>query len=307
MKKRFLVIMLMLVLVLLLAACGCEHEWQEASCSAPKTCLLCGNTDGEALPHTWQDATCTEAKICSICSATEGEALGHMWQEATCTTVKTCTVCQVTEGEPLGHTYSKEEILSAATCTKAGEKQYTCAMCEHSTNETIAATGHKWTGATCTKAGVCAVCGATGSKANHNYVVVVKQEFNKTFAGQRVKTCQSCNIEISEYFTDSYVYDLNAINYEVGAYAKQLGFQVSYNTGKEDDYRYADTVLNLDHPLNGPDKLLKGAKARVDAAYQNYASSPAGIGAYTLHISAYYTQSGSLGVGYFGVSFDITS
>lgn len=51
--------------------------------------------------HTWVEATCTEPKTCSECGETEGEALGHIWVEATKTTPKTCSRCGLTEGTPL--------------------------------------------------------------------------------------------------------------------------------------------------------------------------------------------------------------
>ena len=77
------------------------HEWVEATCTAPKTCKTCGETEGEALGHDWKDATCTAPKTCSRCGATEGEALGHDWKEATTEAPKTCTRCGETEGEKL--------------------------------------------------------------------------------------------------------------------------------------------------------------------------------------------------------------
>ena len=54
--------------------------------------------------HTLADATCTAPKTCTVCGATEGEALGHSFADATCTAPKTCA-CGATEGEALGHTY----------------------------------------------------------------------------------------------------------------------------------------------------------------------------------------------------------
>lgn len=99
MKKKLLVGTMMMVLTLLLAACGCDHEWQAASCTAAKTCQLCGEVEGEALGHTWQEATCETPKTCSTCKITEGEALGHDWQEATTEEPKTCLRCELTEGE----------------------------------------------------------------------------------------------------------------------------------------------------------------------------------------------------------------
>lgn len=152
MKKRIFVILLTLVLSLPLAGCGCQHEWYAATCSAPKTCSLCGETEGEALPHTWEDATCTNAKTCSVCKATEGEPAGHAWQDATCTTPKTCSVCKATEGEPAPHTWQD------ATCTTPK----TCSVCKLTEGKVAA---HKWQEATTEAPKTCSVCKATkGSK-----------------------------------------------------------------------------------------------------------------------------------------------
>lgn len=38
---------------------GCEHEWQEATCFAPKTCLRCGETEGEKLSHSTDNGKCS--------------------------------------------------------------------------------------------------------------------------------------------------------------------------------------------------------------------------------------------------------
>ena len=63
----------------------CEHDWSDATCTAPKTCSICGETEGEALGHSWNNATCTEPKTCSVCGETEGEALGHNYENGSCT------------------------------------------------------------------------------------------------------------------------------------------------------------------------------------------------------------------------------
>ncbi len=81
------------------------HIFKDATCTAPKTCKVCGETEGEALGHKWAAATCTAPKTCSVCGATEGDALGHDWIDATCTTPKTCDICGETEGDALGHSY----------------------------------------------------------------------------------------------------------------------------------------------------------------------------------------------------------
>lgn len=115
MKKTVLLLILILVCALTfgLAACGeggdlqasvdssqgsvdggdsaaCEHQWQAATCLTPKTCSLCGETEGKALGHTFGEKvitqpTCTEAgaetRECTLCGTTQTlrtfDALGH--------------------------------------------------------------------------------------------------------------------------------------------------------------------------------------------------------------------------------------
>lgn len=57
----------------LLCACKHEHVWTEATCTTPKTCSACGETEGEPLGHSWKEATYNAPKTCTVCGATEGE------------------------------------------------------------------------------------------------------------------------------------------------------------------------------------------------------------------------------------------
>lgn len=152
MKRFWLICALVMVFILPLSGCGCDHEWLAATCSASKTCQLCGKTEGEPLPHTLQDATCTTPKTCTVCNATMGEPLPHTLQNATCTTPKTCTVCNATEGNALGHTWKN------ATCTAPK----TCTVCKITEGKTAK---HKWQEATTEVPKTCSVCNKTeGSK-----------------------------------------------------------------------------------------------------------------------------------------------
>lgn len=90
-----------LAMCVMLTGCGHKHTWVEATCTEPRTCTECGETEGEPLGHTWAEATCTEPKTCKECGETEGEPLGHTWIEANYQDPKTCSVCGATEGEPL--------------------------------------------------------------------------------------------------------------------------------------------------------------------------------------------------------------
>lgn len=90
----------------------CTHSFTDATCTAPKTCTLCGVTEGNPAEHTWKDATCTAPKTCTNCSAAVGHPIGHDYKNATCTAPKTCSKCSATEGNSLGHDYVE------ATCTR---------------------------------------------------------------------------------------------------------------------------------------------------------------------------------------------
>ena len=98
--KRIWLFILTAAAALLFCACGHEHIWAEADCTAPKTCVVCGKTEGEPAEHRWNGPGCTAPKTCAVCGATEGEPAGHSWTEATFKAPKTCTVCGITEGEP---------------------------------------------------------------------------------------------------------------------------------------------------------------------------------------------------------------
>ena len=73
-KKIFFIYTL---LCIELCGCGCNHSWTEATCNNPKTCELCGETEGKALGHItdewtewdedYDDALYIKEKICSRC------------------------------------------------------------------------------------------------------------------------------------------------------------------------------------------------------------------------------------------------
>jgi len=135
-----------------------SHDWQDATCTAPETCENCGATKGSALQHDWAEATCTAPKTCTLCGATEGIALGHNWQDATCTTPNTCSRCPATVGKALGHSLSAATCTAPKTCQRDG-----CGVTEGE------ALGHDMTAATCTAPATCTRCSATeGEALNHS-------------------------------------------------------------------------------------------------------------------------------------------
>ena len=54
-----------------------------------------GTKNGEALGHNWPEADCENPKTCIVCNVTEGEALGHS------VNVGLCSVCGSTVNEDL--------------------------------------------------------------------------------------------------------------------------------------------------------------------------------------------------------------
>lgn len=44
-----------------------EHEWTEATCTEPKKCTVCGETEGSALGHDYSEKTFFKSGVCSRC------------------------------------------------------------------------------------------------------------------------------------------------------------------------------------------------------------------------------------------------
>ncbi|MBQ4272865.1 MAG: hypothetical protein IJB95_04365, partial [Clostridia bacterium] len=141
------------------------HEAQAPTCTAIGwdayvTCSRCDYTtkvEKAALGHTWTDATCTAPKTCSVCGATEDEANGHTAEalpgkDATCeekglTEGSKCSVCGTVlvaqeEIAANGHDLTQHEA-QAPTCTEIGWSAYeNCSKCDHTTYVEIPALGH---------------------------------------------------------------------------------------------------------------------------------------------------------------------
>ena len=163
--KRIIAIIIIIVICISLSACCVSHEWKDATCTDPKTCIKCGKTEGSPLGHTWEDATCIKAKTCSTCGITEGAALGHQATPATCTEDSVCSVCGTTVEKATGHQ------AEPATCT--GDS--VCSVCGEVVEK---ATGHKWVGATAGKPKTCTICGITeGEPLGYQYFPKDTYEF----------------------------------------------------------------------------------------------------------------------------------
>lgn len=67
--KRNIIAALILsaMMVTLLTGCACNHKWNSATCTEPKTCAKCGETEGIPLGHVWTEATSTMPATCLVC------------------------------------------------------------------------------------------------------------------------------------------------------------------------------------------------------------------------------------------------
>ena len=191
----------------------------EPTCTVPgktegKHCSVCNEvlvaqTEVPAKGHTWTAASCTEPRTCSVCGATDGEALGHDWSAWTVTTEATCTEkgektrscqregCDAVETEEIaakGHT----EVIDAAvepTCTEPGKTEGKhCSVCNEIlvAQTEIPAKGHTWTAASCTEPRTCSVCSATdGNPLGHDWSDwTVTNEATCTEKGEKTRSCK---------------------------------------------------------------------------------------------------------------------
>ena len=63
MNKKLLSVILIFALCICFASCGHKHSWTDATCTLPKTCSSCNETDGTAMGHIYKGG------VCSACGA----------------------------------------------------------------------------------------------------------------------------------------------------------------------------------------------------------------------------------------------
>ena len=49
----------------------CQHEWLDATCTEPRTCALCGETEGEPLGHSFSEGSFFKRAECARCGETK--------------------------------------------------------------------------------------------------------------------------------------------------------------------------------------------------------------------------------------------
>ena len=84
--KKNSAILLLISSICMLSGCASSHQhtFSDATCTTPKTCLECGETEGTVANHIWIDATCTKPKTCLSCGLTSGGVLSHTYSNGYC-------------------------------------------------------------------------------------------------------------------------------------------------------------------------------------------------------------------------------
>lgn len=298
------------------------HDWDDGVVTTPATCEADGvktytckhdssHTKTETIPAkkytftvTVVDLTCTEqGYTLHTCNQNAEksykdnytDALGHDYKEVT--TPATCkdagkveNICQrcgdtqhvkdlpVTED----HKWNDGVVTKAATCTEAGEKLYTCTVCNKTKTETIEATGHDWnettTPATCGKAGsvdrTCKACGVTEhvkdlpATGNHAWDAgTITTEATCDGKGVKTFTCTVCNETKTE--------EIAALghNFSYG-YCSRCGLNSNYNQkAYEQDIFEKTNSLRVNSGLSEltyRSDLQFAADIRVEEILQNY-------------------------------------
>ena len=111
----------------------CSHQWDEWKTTAKATCtdegtqtrvcVLCGESETSAiaaLGHNWKDATCTDPKTCLNCGQQQGTALGHslgMIETDEGSHWRTCARCNL-QIEKAEHSGGTADCKSGKLCGK---------------------------------------------------------------------------------------------------------------------------------------------------------------------------------------------
>ncbi len=239
---------------------GCTHDYDAATCTMPKSCVLCGATYGSALGHNWKSATCTVAKTCKRCGQTEGKALGHSWKEATCTEAKTCKNCGATSGSALGHNWKDATYDSPARCSRCNktsgsalEAVYTGTSIHTLPARTTFNVGEEFddTGLTLRK-----------NYSDGSYEIIESGFETSGFSSSKEGTCKITVKYKNKYMNETVTFDVKIVVEDVAL--RKLTAFTGYNTVKTDVYDSYGNYYDRCMALSGTDEyLLNGNYSRL--------------------------------------------
>ena len=134
-------LLLTVCMVIGFSACkqtSCQHQWKDATCTSPKLCSLCLETEGNPLSHTGGTATCSKKAVCSYCNTEYGEFASHAFTE---------------------NDVKAEALKSAANCSAAAVYYKSCACGSVSTNNADTFTNGRIGKHQYGQTTVCTICG----------------------------------------------------------------------------------------------------------------------------------------------------
>ena len=112
MKKISSILLIIGSLLCCLASCGHEHVWSNATCTTPKTCYNCGETEGDVNEHSfgaWQETvkgdcytiSSEQKRICYDCQYEETKTLSpsHNYSNGVCTKCEKPLIENMTLGD----------------------------------------------------------------------------------------------------------------------------------------------------------------------------------------------------------------
>ena len=168
------------------------HDWIDATCTEPKTCDRCGETEGTALGHDWEGEWSSNADnhwhACTRCDAKDGEAAHNPGAPATETTPQTCTNCGYVITPAIDHVHASHLTLVPEVpdrCTEPGNIAYYRCSCgnfyrdrdalseiEDHDSVVLNALGHNWATEWSSNADnhwhACSRCDAKDGEGAHN-------------------------------------------------------------------------------------------------------------------------------------------
>ncbi len=183
------------------------HSWNAADCDTPKTCGLCGETDGDALGHSFEIegkvATCSTCRHVCVHEFAEGadkcthceiekavvDACEHTATELVDGKAATCTETGLTAGtkcsscgviidgqdtipvDENAHAWNEGVVTQDSTCSAVGVKTFTCTHNgEHTKTEDVAIDedAHSWNEGVVTQDPTCSAVGVKTFTCTHN-------------------------------------------------------------------------------------------------------------------------------------------
>ena len=94
------------------------HDWEDATCTAPKTCKVCGTTEG-APSHSWGEADANGTKACSACGIISVSNTDGLW--AAIAGAEDEAIIVISEGVYDGVSFTNPANYTAKNLTLMGE------------------------------------------------------------------------------------------------------------------------------------------------------------------------------------------